>query len=93
MILICLALALCLARAQFVSARSMNSRWNGYGAIPSVQDKSADAPMVYRVLVPWLIGKPTMAKYQTLQVTFITAALYSVYLAWAFLLRVTQRTA
>jgi len=35
------------------------------------------------VLVPWLIGKhPTMAKYQALQVTFITAALYSVFLAW-----------
>jgi hypothetical protein len=82
-IVLCLALALCLARVQFLSARSMNSRWNGYGAIASVQAKIADAPMAYRVLVPWLIGKPSMAKYQALQVTFITGALYSVYLAWS----------
>jgi len=60
----------------------MNSQWNGYGAIESVQNKTAAAPMIYRVLFPWLIGKPTMAKYQALQVTFITGALLSVYLAW-----------
>ena len=81
-IILCLALALCLARVQFLSARSMNSRWNGYGAIIATQQKDTDAPMVYRVLVPWLIGKPTMVKYQAFQVALITAALYSVYLAW-----------
>ena len=81
-IFIALILAFCLARVQFLSARSMNSHFNGYGAIAAVRAKTADAPMVYRVLVPWLIGKPTMAKYQAFQVTFITAALYSVYLAW-----------
>jgi len=37
---------------------------------------------VYRVLVPWLIGKPSMAKYQIFQVVLITGALYSVFLAW-----------
>jgi hypothetical protein len=68
---------------QFLAARSMNSRWNGYGVIEVVRNKTADAPMAYRVLLPWLMGsKPTMAKYQALQVIFITAALYSVYLAW-----------
>jgi hypothetical protein len=82
-VLLCLSLALCLARVQYLAVKfNMASRFNGYGAIAAVQAKTADAPMVYRVLVPWLIGKPTMAKYQALQVTFITAALYSVYLAW-----------
>jgi len=81
--ILCLCLALCLARVQFLSARSMNSRWNGLGVVAAVRAKDIDAPMVYRVLVPWLIGKqPTMAKYQALQVTFITGALYSVFLAW-----------
>lgn len=81
-ILTCLAFALCLARLQFLASRNMNAHWNGYGVIEGVQNKRVDAPMAYRVLVPWLIGKPTMAKYQALQVTFITGALYSVYLAW-----------
>lgn len=81
-IIICLALALVLARVQFLSARSTNSPWNGYGAIEQVQKKTAQAPMVYRVLIPWLIGKPTMAKYQAMQVVLIAAALYSVFLAW-----------
>lgn len=81
-IFLCLILALVLARVQYLSARSLNSRWNGYGVIEQVQKKTIDAPMVYRVLVPWLIGKPTMAKYQAFQVALITSALYSVFLAW-----------
>jgi hypothetical protein len=60
----------------------MNSPWNGYGAIEAVRNKTADAPMAYRVLIPWLIGnKPTMPKYQALVVALMTGALYSVYLA------------
>jgi len=83
MFVLCLLFALCLARAQYLAGKfNMRAKWNGYGAIESIQNKTADAPMAYRVLIPWLIGKPTLAKYEAFQIALITAALYSVYLAW-----------
>ena len=52
-----LMVALALNRAQFrLGLFSYQSTYNGYGAIDSVNARTADAPMVYRVLVPWLIA-------------------------------------
>lgn len=35
---------------------NLGAIWNGVGAIPSVLDGSAQSPMQYRVLVPWICG-------------------------------------
>lgn len=75
-------LALCLTRVQYMATKfNQNAKWNGRGAIPSVLDKSADAPMVYRVLAAWTIGR-RVNLYQPFQFILIWLALYSVYLAW-----------
>lgn len=84
MVLVTLLLAVCLSRVQYLVSRgNMKARFNGFGAIPTVQDKTADAPMVYRVLVPWLLGKrATVATYNALQAILMWGALYSLFLAW-----------
>ena len=75
-------LALCLTRVQYMATKfNQNARWNGRGAIPSVLDKTADAPMVYRVLAAWTIGK-RVNLYQPFQFILIWLALYSVWLVW-----------
>ncbi len=54
--MIWLLVALMLDRAQLkIAATNYGTRYNGYGAIPSVLDRSAKRPMVERVLVPWLV--------------------------------------
>lgn len=83
--LVLLVLAFCLARAQHLVSRfNMQAKWNGYGAILSVQDKVAAAPMAYRVLVPWLIGTPSVIKYEVFRFALIYLTLISLYLAWGF---------
>ena len=82
MILFIALLALCLARVQYMATKfNQNARWNGRGAIPSVLDRSAKAPMAYRVLAAWTIGR-RVNLYQPFQFFLIWIALYSVWLAW-----------
>lgn len=46
-----------IALADLVQVRSnMATMYNGLGATASVLDRTADAPMRYRVLVPWLLA-------------------------------------
>lgn len=77
-------LALCLARVQYMASKfNLHARWNGFGAIPSTFDKSADAPMVYRVLAAWALrGKQNVLQYEIFLIVLTWAALYSIYLAW-----------
>jgi hypothetical protein len=82
MILPTALLALCLARVQYMATKfNQTARWNGRGAILSVLDKTTAAPMVYRVLAAWTIGR-RLDLYQPFQFVLIWIALYSVYLAW-----------
>lgn len=82
--LLILILAVCLHRIQYLATRhNMKSHWNGYGSIAGVCDKSTEAPMVYRVLVPMLVGRNASAKkYEAVRFLLILAALVSVYAAW-----------
>lgn len=84
MILLTLLLALCLARVQYVACKfNQSARWNGLGAIPGVQARVAGAPMAYRVLAAWALGKHANPNwYQVFMLALIWGALYSVYLAW-----------
>jgi hypothetical protein len=84
MILICLVLALCLSRVQYaVSKFNQKAIWNGLGAIPSIQAKTADAPMVYRVLAAWILrGRVNTNSYEILRLGLMWITLYSLYLAW-----------
>lgn len=77
-------LALCLARVQYMVTKfNMGARWNGYGAIDGVLDKKSDAPMVYRVLVPWLVGrKKSIWKYELWQTIFMFMVVSSLFTAW-----------
>jgi hypothetical protein len=62
---------------------NIGSRWNGYGAIDGVLNKSSDAPMVYRVLVPWLIGRNIkLWKYNIIQTVLIYIAIISLWKVW-----------
>ena len=81
---ILLLFAICLARVQYmVSKFNLMAPWSGYGAIQGVLDKSSDAPMVYRVLVPWILGRNyTLCKYNLVQTILIWMMLISLYLAW-----------
>lgn len=76
--------SVCLARAQYMAAgKNIGARWNGYGAIDGVLDRTAQAPMVYRVLIPWLIGRnKSIGKYELWQTILIFASLLSLYLVY-----------
>ena len=37
------------------TSHNLGLPWNGIGAVPGVRDRTAKAPMRYRVLVPWLL--------------------------------------
>jgi len=82
--LLTLVLAVCLARIQYVATKfNMSAIWNGYGAIPTVQNKTALAPMVYRPLMGWILGKRvTVFNYEVVRFVMLWAALYSLLLAW-----------
>jgi len=52
-----LALAFALDRVQLkIGERTYGARFNGIGCIDDVNARRAQAPMAYRVLLPWLIG-------------------------------------
>jgi len=66
-----------------VSKFNLLAPWSGYGAIQGVLNKDSDAPMVYRVLAAWIIGKGyQLWKYQIFMTTMIWLSLIAVYLAW-----------
>lgn len=81
---ILLIFSICLSYAQYKIARfNIGSKWNGYGVIEGVVSKNIQAPMVYRVLVPWIIGKnKTLWKYELCQTILIYCSLLSIYIAW-----------
>lgn len=82
--LLTLVLAVCLARIQYVATKfNMSAIWNGYGAIPTVQNKTALAPMVYRPLMGWLLGgRVTVRNYEVVRLAMMWAMLYALFLAW-----------
>ncbi len=67
-----------------ISAPNYESVYNGYGAIDSVNDRSAAAPMAYRVLFPLLVralertGARRIAIYQGLKVIFSVLTFWSI---------------
>lgn len=86
-----------LERVQLVIATdNYGTEYNGIGAIKSVVNKQAYAPMAYRVLVPWLMrpaftrennlliwrNKVEIGWYSAIKILLITIALLSVDLAF-----------
>lgn len=73
-----------LERAHVVIAGSnYGARWNGIGAIRDTIEKKTQAPMVYRVLMPWLVGltRPpkvtTISTYEFYKVILTAGALWA----------------
>lgn len=56
---------------------NMRVPWNGFGAVESVIDGTADSPMQYRILVPLIVGQfdDRLVAYLYVKWTGITAAL------------------
>lgn len=73
-----------------VTRDNYGAKWNGIGAVGGVLNKDADAPMVYRVLVPWLMNGlrllkfPMLEAYELLKILFTWGALVSVHLVWGW---------
>lgn len=65
-----------------ISKFNLLAPWSGYGAIDGVLNKNSDAPMVYRVLVPWIIRDVKLWKYEICQVILIYISIVSIYTAW-----------
>lgn len=89
------AFAFLIERVQVViTGKNYGARWNGYGAINGTINKTADAPMVYRVLVPWIIGALErihprvklcrLEIYEALKIILIGLAFWSINRAWNF---------
>lgn len=81
--------AFLLERVLLVVARdNYGAPWNGAGAITGVIHRSTKAPMLYRVLVPWLTwglrkaGMPLLTAYELVKIALTGFALWSVELAW-----------
>ena len=78
-----------LARLELVvTAKHYRNRYAGIGAIGWTINKTAPAPMRYRVLVPWIIkainGRlDTVLAYQIIQWLSISFALWAVSIAWS----------
>lgn len=64
--------------------------WNGYLTIDGTLDKSLPAPLVYRVLMPWLVvpcerlGLSRENSYALWKVVFLWIGLVSIHAAWGF---------
>ncbi len=57
---------------------NVGARWNGYGAVAGVLSRDSDAPMRYRVLVPWLMRVcrcSSVVLYQVMKVLLLAGAL------------------
>jgi hypothetical protein len=88
-----LVCAIALERIELkMSAATIGSKYNGYGAIDAVLERRALAPMAYRVLVPWLVGlveriAPKLKAhrfpwlYMVAKIALLTGALYATSLA------------
>jgi len=88
-ILTWMVLAFLLERVLLVVARdNYGAQWNGAGAISGVIQRSTQAPMIYRVLVPWLAyllrqaGMPLLSAYELVKILLTGFALWAVELAW-----------
>lgn len=86
-----LLLSVCLDRAQtLIALPNYGARWNGIGAIEETLAKTTQAPMAYRVLVPWIVGAarklgaPILETYQVLKVILMAGAFMAVHLAWGW---------
>lgn len=84
-----LVVAFAVDQAQYlICGKNYGSPWNGIGCIKSTLAKKAGAPMVYRVLVPWLwwllrkAGIRALEAYELLKIILLACALWSVELAW-----------
>lgn len=84
-----LLLAFLLERTLMVVAKdNYGAPWNGAGAIAGVVNRNTQAPMVYRVLVPWLayglrkLGMPLLTAYELVKIILTGCALWAVEYAW-----------
>ena len=57
-----------------ITAYNMNVKWNGFGCVADVCQGKADAPMQYRVLVPWLTRLLGGSTYAYLVVKYLGIA-------------------
>jgi len=90
MILFWIPIAWVIERVQLkIGGQWYGSPFNGYGAIDGTVDKTALAPMRYRVLVPWLVvlverifprvkAHRLTALYEPLKIVLIAAALIGI---------------
>jgi hypothetical protein len=93
MILLSLLFAWCFERVHMiVAAPNYGSLYNGFGAIDLTARRETQAPMAYRVLVPWLIrllerlGLPQTRRldaYQTLKILLEALAFWAIWRAWS----------
>lgn len=86
-----LVIAWLLNRAQHVASRfNYGQPWNGLGAVLGVLERNTYAPMIYRVLVPWLMAPGLKLKfhavevYEIIKIVLMAGALWSVQLAWGW---------
>lgn len=71
-----------------VTGQNYNATTNGFGAINGVLQRTGNAPQVYRVLVPWLIGafekgfgynlKRRLILYESIKLVLLMGALWSI---------------
>lgn len=82
-----------LERAQTVMcANNYGAPSNGFGAIHITNNRTALAPMAYRVLVPWLVWlierifpeKNRILYYQALKLLLSILVVWAVWVAWSF---------
>lgn len=86
-----LILAWMIERVQLVMCElNYGVPWNGCGAINGVLSRDAQAPMVYRVLVPWLMlpakaaKLPMLESYEVVKIILTAGALWSVSNLWGW---------
>lgn len=84
-------LAFFLERTLMVVAKdNYGAPWNGVGALSGVIQKSTQAPMVYRVLVPWFayglrsLGMPLLTAYELVKIILTGFALWAVQISWGY---------
>jgi hypothetical protein len=84
-----LVLAFFLERTLMVVARdNYATPFNGAGSIAGVINRNTQAPMVYRVLVPWAayglrqLGMPLLSAYELVKIVLTGFALWAVQISW-----------
>lgn len=86
-----IGLAYLLERVSLVmTGFNYGAKYNGLGAVEGALRRTGEAPMVYRVLVPWVMavlqrmGMRKLEAYELCKFTLNFFALYAVSLAWGF---------